>query len=852
MAKYTGHTITSDSALGDAKIQRSLRFNSSDAAYLTRTPSSTGNQKVWTWSAWVKRATLSTSAQYLFVSMETNGSGDGIAGLYFQSDQLYTYYDTSGSSTYGAVNSRKYRDIDAWYHIVWQVDAANTTHRIWINGVEETGLSNNPIDYNYTMNQSGWPNVIGTSPWNTSSAPANMYLAEVNHIDGSLISPTEFGFTDPVTGVWMPKRYEGTYGTNGFYLDFSDNTSTTTLGIDKSPNGNDFTLNNFATGDSVLDTPSNNFSTLRYYTGPASSGSSLTEGNLKFITGSSGSARNLNRMGISTLLPTSGKWYVEVRVLDSNGQNFIGVGSYQVEILQTANNTRYAFVYGSDGDKYVRTAGSESIATYAASYTQNDVIGVYVDMDASTPLVSFSKNGQWANGSGSWNQSTPTSYITLGDTFFTESTGGHLGIGFIVSSGSGGTSATYQFNFGQDSTFSGATTAGGNTDDRGIGDFKYPVPSGALALCSVNLPITTSSIVRPQKHFDTLLYTGNDGTQSITGLEFQPDWVWLKCRSDSAGHQLYDSVRGATKRIYSSEQNAESTVSNGLTAFNSNGFSIGSHSAININSETYVGWCWKAGGSSNTYNINDVGYASATAAGLDGGTIDPTGASINTKCGFSIITYNGNGTAGATIAHGLGIKPAWIIAKSRSNSSDVRVYHQSLGNTIALKLNTTDAQYASTTYWNDTSPTSTTVSLGTETDTNGSGRTHVMYCWAEIPGYSKFGKYRGNGQSEGKFVDCGFRPAFLIIRRTNAARNWMMFDNKREIDNPVQTFLEADQSVTDATLNGGVLFLANGFKCITSDTDVNANDTSGGDTYIFMAFAEQPGTTSFDTFPNAR
>ena len=472
MAKYTGHTITSDSALGDAKIQRSLRFNSSDAAYLTRTPSSTGNQKVWTWSAWVKRATLSTSAQYLFVSMETNGSGDGIAGLYFQSDQLYTYYDTSGSSTYGAVNSRKYRDIDAWYHIVWQVDAANTTHRIWINGVEETGLSNNPIDYNYTMNQSGWPNVIGTSPWNTSSAPANMYLAEVNHIDGSLISPTEFGFTDPVTGVWMPKRYEGTYGTNGFYLDFSDNTSTTTLGIDKSPNGNDFTLNNFATGDSVLDTPSNNFSTLRYYTGPASSGSSLTEGNLKFITGSSGSARNLNRMGISTLLPTSGKWYVEVRVLDSNGQNFIGVGSYQVEILQTANNTRYAFVYGSDGDKYVRTAGSESIATYAASYTQNDVIGVYVDMDASTPLVSFSKNGQWANGSGSWNQSTPTSYITLGDTFFTESTGSHLGIGFIVSSGSGGTSATYQFNFGQDSTFSGATTAGGNTDDRGIGDFK--------------------------------------------------------------------------------------------------------------------------------------------------------------------------------------------------------------------------------------------------------------------------------------------------------------------------------------------------------------------------------------------
>ena len=245
MAKFTGHTITSDSALGDAKILRSLRFNSSDTTYLSRTPSSTGNQKVWTWSAWVKRAKLGSN-QYLFVSMETNGSGDGIAGLYFGSnDRLKTYYDTSGSSTYGDVNSRLYRDTSAWYHIVWQVDAANTTHRIWINGVEETGLSNNPIDYNYTMNQSGWPNVMGTSPWNTSSAPANMYLAEVNHIDGSLISPTEFGFTDPVTNIWMPKRYEGTYGTNGFYLDFSDNSSTAALGIDKSPNGNDWTTSNY-------------------------------------------------------------------------------------------------------------------------------------------------------------------------------------------------------------------------------------------------------------------------------------------------------------------------------------------------------------------------------------------------------------------------------------------------------------------------------------------------------------------------------------------------------------------------------------------------------------------------------
>ena len=344
-----------------------------------------------------------------------------------------------------------------------------------------------------------------------------------------------------------------------------------------------------------------------------------------------------------------------------------------------------------------------------------------------------------------------------------------------------------------------------------------------------------------------MLYTGNDGTQSITGLEFQPDWVWLKCRSDSAGHQLYDSVRGATKRIYSSEQNAESTVSNGLTAFNSNGFSIGSHSAININSETYVGWCWKAGGSSNTYNINDVGYASATAAGLDGGTIDPTGASISTKCGFSIITYNGNGTAGATIAHGLGIKPAWIIAKSRSNSSDVRVYHQSLGNTIALKLNTTDAQYASTTYWNDTSPTSTTVSLGTDGDMNVSSRTYVMYCWSEIPGYSKFGRHIGNDNTDGIQVHLGFRPAWLMIKNTSSSsRDWDIVNAKVSTSNPVTKYINANLSNAEDTYTY-CDFLANGIKARNGGNTFHSSDN-----YIYMAFAEQPGRTPFSTSANAR
>ena len=207
------------SGAGDSAftVDRSLRFNSAGSAYLTRTPSSTGNQKVWTWSGWIKRTKVG-GVQYLFASNEYNSSGDGIAAIYFNSDKINTYYDSSGSNTYGNVNNRVYRDLGAWYHIVWQVDAANTTHKIWINGVEETGLSHHPINFNYTMNQAGHTNVIGTSPWNTSGSPSDIYLAEVHFSDGTKYAASDFAETDATTGQWVPKASPAiTNGTNGFY-----------------------------------------------------------------------------------------------------------------------------------------------------------------------------------------------------------------------------------------------------------------------------------------------------------------------------------------------------------------------------------------------------------------------------------------------------------------------------------------------------------------------------------------------------------------------------------------------------------------------------------------------------------
>jgi hypothetical protein len=612
-----------------------------------------------------------------------------------------------------------------------------------------------------------------------------------------------------------------------------------TCGQDYSGNNNNFAPVNFSLGGIVKDTPTNNFSTVRYYGSTASSGSSLTEGNMKFITGSSGSARNLNRQGISTLLPTSGKWYAEVKAVDSNGQHFIGVGPYQGDISSTANNTRYVYLY-SDGDKYVRTAGSESNATYGSSYTENDVIGIYIDMDASTPLVSFSKNGQWANGSGSWNQSTPTSYITLGDSFFTEDTAGHLGIGFLVSSGSGGTSSTYMFNFGQDSTFSNLTLAGGNADDNGIGDFKYPVPRDALALCAANLSPNVPSIIRPQKHFDILLYTGNGATQTVGGLEFAPDFVWIKERSSTSNHTLGDTVRGANKVLESNDTDNEHSPDAGaerFKSFNSAGFTHENSGAVNQSGQTYVAWCWKGGGDA--------------VANTDG-TLNSQ-VSVNEEAGFSIVSWTSTGTTGSTIGHGLGKKPDWIILKGRDTSENQpwRVYHKQLGATKSLMLDSSSASASQTGVWNDTEPTSSVFTVGSFGSTNENTKKYIAYCWCEVPSFSKFGSYTGNGNADGPFVHLGFRPAFVLVKGNSFAGNWNLWDIKRPGYNVTNDILypnlsnaEYDGSPTDNQID----ILSNGFKFRGSNVDTN----SSGSTYVYMAFAEQPGFTNFDTFANAR
>jgi len=331
-----------------------------------------------------------------------------------------------------------------------------------------------------------------------------------------------------------------------------------------------------------------------------------------------------------------------------------------------------------------------------------------------------------------------------------------------------------------------------------------------------------TTINKSSDYFNTKLYTGNGTARSITGVGFQPDWSWFKSRGDTNSHALYDAVRGVTKAISSNSTGAEATESQGLTSFDSDGFSIGSQTAVNASGHGIVSWNWKANGA-----------GSANTAGTINSTV-----SANTTAGFSIVTYTGNGTGGATVGHGLGVAPSMIIEKGRSVTDDWLIYHKSIGATKGLALNNTTAEAASSGYWNDTAPTSSLFTIGNNGKVNTNGGTHVAYCFAEKAGYSKFGSYTGTGDADGTFVYTGFKPAFILQKRTNSASTgWGIIDNTRSPFNVSQNMLLANSTAVEDTSSApAVDFLSNGFKWRTADGWFNG----GGDPHIFMAFAEAP------------
>ena len=340
-----------------------------------------------------------------------------------------------------------------------------------------------------------------------------------------------------------------------------------------------------------------------------------------------------------------------------------------------------------------------------------------------------------------------------------------------------------------------------------------------------------TTIDDPTIYFNTVLYTGNGSTQSITGVGFQPDWIWTKGRSGARGHTLVDVIRAATKTLESATNSAEETHSNSITAIGSDGFSLGDRAQGNANTETFVSWNWKAGGSASSNGDGDI----------------TSSVSANTTAGFSIVSYTGNGSATQTIGHGLGAVPKVMIFKRRNSTSDWIVYHNKLGATKYIPLNSTSTGSAYEPYFANTEPTSSVFTVDTAGDINGSSDTFIAYVFAEKKGYSKFGSFTGNGNDDGPFVYTGFKPAWVLQKNTSATQGWQLQDNKREGYNGDNDLLQPHDSAAESGVNR-IDILSNGFKVRTTDAGQNTN----GSNYIYFAFAESPFVNSNGVPNNAR
>ncbi len=325
-----------------------------------------------------------------------------------------------------------------------------------------------------------------------------------------------------------------------------------------------------------------------------------------------------------------------------------------------------------------------------------------------------------------------------------------------------------------------------------------------------------TTINKSTDYFNTVLYTGNGGTQSITGVGFDPDWSWNKARSNTEVHELYDKVRGATKRIMSQSSDAENTES--YQSFITDGFAWSGSGNCNQNAITYASWNWKAG----------------TTSGVDfsSGDITPTAYSINTTSGIGIYRYNCTG-ANATMVHGLSSAPKMLITKSLGDTAPWAVWHTGMNPTNYLVLDTTAAEVTGTAMWNSTAPSSSVISLGSDGQSNGSGKNNIMYAFSEVAGYSRFSSYIGNGNADGTFVYTGFKPAFVICKKINNAEDWGMWGHYPAY-NLIDRFLYGNSNTAESTGIAPGDFLSNGFKLRTTDGKFNGS----GETYIYMAFGQ--------------
>ena len=781
------------------EITNSLRFNDDDSAFLSRTPSSVGNRKTFTFSCWLKKGV--GGFETVFRANLTSNNFDAIQ---FTSDNQIRLFGHPDNTNINCTTDAVLRDPSAWYNVIFAVDTTQSTEsnrvKIYVNGTLQSLSTATYPSHNTELN------INNTTVHHLSGEGSfDGYMADVNFIDGTALDKDSFGETKE--NIWIPKDTSGlNFGNNGFRLEFKNSSvgsaSSSTVGADTSGNNNHFSSTNIATTDNTTDSPTDNHATFnpeiimmnnaRSYRGIGS----FSDGNLLLTTDAD------NESGTVPFGATSGKYYMEL--------TSVTLGNRQQIMVFSRDDFR-----GDSGAVTTSSDGSGN-ATDRETWTSGDVIGIAVDLDNSKVFIA--KNNNYF---GTSNPATNTGGDSLSK--FT-------GVG--VRHDSGGTNTTtIRFNGGQLA-------------------FTHSPPSGFKSLSTANLnspAIDPNEEDNPTEYFNTVPYPGTSGDKTVTGVGFQPDWVWIKQRNSAADHQLYDSVRGVTELLESNRTEKEVPKSEGLKSFDSDGFTHGVESAGNDNSGTHVAWNWKAGGAPTADNSAGAGNTpTAGSVKIDGanlgsalaGTIPATRISANTEAGFSIVSYTGTGS-NATVAHGLGAVPEWIIFRDRDNTNDWGMYHVGLGNTHFIKLNSNGPSIDLDTLFNDTTPTSSVFSLGTANIANNTAAT-IAYCFAPKEGYSKFGSYVEHYVSDydvdSPYVHTGFRPAFLIIKGTSNGRDWVIYDSKRTPDDGV--YLTANQNAaeqTDAT-NHDISFFSNGFKIRGGSGDINTT----GESYIYMAFADQP------------
>jgi len=814
------------------EVERSIRNDQGTAdvnngSNFEHTYSSAGNQKTFTISVWVKKCNTPGNIGddgYSIFSTGGGGSGAQQGNLYFPTDDtLYFVSQPQPSPNAFLITNRIFRDFSAWCHIVIKVDTTQSTAsnrlKMYINGIQETSFStetypsqNADLQFNQAVRHRIGSNSLGSN-LNHTYANFNGYIAEFNFLDGYAYDPSYFGETDAVTGQWNPKKYVGSYGTNGFYLNFSDNSGTTatTLGKDSSGNSNNFTPNNFSVSagvgnDSLEDTPTNNFCTLNpldvYGDGVSEQ---IKNGNLE-AKNTSGSYR----MTRSTFHFTTGKWYWEVKVLNAGSATLIGVAGKDYAAGSGARR-----VYNSvNGQKYIGNGSS-----YGASFTTNDIIGVALDLDNGT--LTFYKNGS-------------SQGVAFTDLLTAMVDGGWTPVfnGYGNSEGA--------FNFGQRA-------------------FSYTPPTGFKKLNSANLPDPTIKL--PNKHFDTLLWTGTAASHTLTGLNFKPDWFWAKSRSQGYHHTLIDSVRGTNKQLWANRNNDEQTSTSFLTSFNSNGVTLGDNSsgtgATNTNGHTYVGWNWNAGDTDgktytvkvvsdggNKYRFDDFGTSAVTLDLAEGGSyvFDLSDSSNDGHPMKFSTTANGSHGGGSTYSTGVtyeldGVSKTESEYVSGFNSASSRLLK------ITVAASAPNLNYFCHYHSGMGGAINTNSTLGSS---NFDGGIQAVVKANPTAGFSIV-TYTGTGSQTTVGHGLGVKPKFIITKLRSGSQDWMLYP--KQITGNGATYIKLNTSdgvASDAHTYPNVEPTSTVY---TVGGDDGGDGTNGNNkTYVAYVFSEVANYSKFGIY----